>query len=260
MKIRFRLFLLLIGSANIAQATSLLADDPMLITAHPASLLDASNSFPTDTAAQYDLARKLLKSDSQKAFTLMKAAADQGYAEAFAGMGFFHGSGLVVEKDTAAAREWFQKGADRGSARAQLNLGMLLLDSATTANDKAAALKWVEAAASQQLPQAQNAMGEMLETGTGCEKNTTRAIEYYRQAAQRGFSPAASHLGKILDPATNPDPAQRVEAISWLMIAASCHDPASEEALANLPFKSHEQEMSEARKKAVALLAGLAGN
>ncbi len=277
------------------QAASLLAGDfETSATPAPATALSDATadqpldaSFPTKAAEQFELARKYLNGwevarDEKKAFLLMKAAADQGYAEAFGGLGYFYGSGLVVDKNDTLSEEWFRKGALQGCTKAELNLGMMLYQ-AGQPQQKTEALNWIEAAAAQNLPQAsyelgeialtdhqppekafvwfkesadlgyaeaQNKTGEMLEKGEGCQLNLTQAETYYRQAAEQGLAEAAAHLGKLLDPA-NPDPAKRVEALSWLLVASGKNEALAKDLLATVPYKENEESLELARQKAL---------
>jgi len=63
--------------------------------------------------------------NDQRAFDMMKAAADQGYAIAQHGLGFMYLEGECVEKDAAQAAQWFRKAADQGLAGSLTTLAMM---------------------------------------------------------------------------------------------------------------------------------------
>ena len=76
-----------------------------------------------DPDAQFELARLYLRGsegvrkNAARSMELMKAAADQGHAEAMGGVGYFYASGTAVPKDDAVALTWFRKGAEAGGAK-----------------------------------------------------------------------------------------------------------------------------------------------
>jgi len=60
-----------------------------------------------------------------RAFEMMKASAEQGYAIAQHGLGFMYLMGECVEKDGAEAAIWFRKAADQGLAGSLTTLAMM---------------------------------------------------------------------------------------------------------------------------------------
>ena len=192
---------------------SLLFGATLLIAAEsnvPATADSQPESSVNDAAAQYQLARAYLRGegvpkDPQKAFELMKAAAEQGHAEAIGGLGYFYSVGVAVAKDEKQAIEWFRKGAEKGSAKAQLNLGNLLLKGqGDTAADpetrRKEALQWIQKAADQNLPEAASTFGSMLYFGDhGIEKNHDLTAKYLKIAAQADIASAQNMLGFLYD-------------------------------------------------------------
>ena len=233
-------------------ATLIGADVPLL----------ESQSQEGNADAQFELARVYLrgsdgvKKNAARSLELMKAAADQGHAEAMGGVGYFYASGTAVPKDDAIALEWFLKGAKAGGAKAQLNLGKMLAEGKGTEKNEAEGRMWIKTAADQgqvdaafamgQIlyfgdigqevdykaaypylliaaeaghPDAQNIIGVMLENAKGVDTDTALAEQWYRKAAKQGHTKAQSNLGRILGPEV-VDRERRLESLTWLLVAS----------------------------------------
>ena len=239
--------------------------------ADPSTLspVSAASAEPQDADSKFQQARALLHGDGveknpQKAFDLMKAAAEQGHAEAMGGVGYFYSLGLVVAKDDRLAAEWFRKGADKGSAKAQFNLGKILL-----AGGAAEGIQWMKKAADQGLseaglaygsilyfgdhgvakdqekaapylkiaadagdPEAQNFYGTLCELGLGVPQDSNEARRWLHKAALQGFVKAQSNLGASLGPQVE-DGETRIEALAWLIIASGQGEVTAEKLLAD---------------------------
>ena len=63
--------------------------------------------------------------DEKQAFSLFKAAADQGISAAQLNVGRMYADGIGVKKDEALARKYFEKAASHGDNRASFNLAMM---------------------------------------------------------------------------------------------------------------------------------------
>jgi len=215
-----------------------------------------------DPEAQFELARMYLKGgdgirkNAARSLELMRAAADQGHAEAMGGVGYFYASGTAVPKDDALAVDWFRKGAEAGGAKAQLNFGKMLAEGKGTEKNESEGRKWIKAAADQgqvdaaltmgQIlyfgdfgeqvdpkaaypyllmaaeagqPDAQNLVAVMLENAKGVDADTALAEQWYRKAAKQGHAKAQSSLGRILGPEVQ-DRMRRLESLTWLLVAS----------------------------------------
>jgi TPR repeat protein len=247
---------------------------------------------PKDAGAEYELSKKYLKGKGvqqnlQKAFGLMKSAADQGYAEAMGGLGYFYASGIHVEKNESEAVTWFRKGAEAGDPKSQLNLGQMLAQGHGTAKDEKEGLLWITRSAEQNLPEAefalgavyyfgryglerdyekafpyllkaaeagnpdaQNMVGFMLEGGTpGIEPDLEKAEAWFRKAAENGNAKAQANLGALLNP-ENKDAAKRIEALTWLFVAESQAEATSAKVLEDALAKANADDVKEAKRKA----------
>jgi uncharacterized protein len=66
--------------------------------------------------------------DYAQAVNWYRQAADQGNADAQAGLGWMYCKGLGVTQDFAQAVHWSREAADRGNAYAEANLGTAYLN------------------------------------------------------------------------------------------------------------------------------------
>ena len=99
--------------------------------------------------------------DYETALRLWRPFADQGNAEAQAGLGwmYFHGQG--VAQDYAQAVFWYRKAADQGHVVAQANLGLMHEQGQGVAQDYAQAAAWYRKAADQGHADAQYNLGSV---------------------------------------------------------------------------------------------------
>ena len=240
--------------------------------------------------ARAHLSGKGAAKDAALAFDWMKKAAEQGHAEALGGVGYFYANGVAVEKDEAQAVEWFRKGAEHGGPRSQFNFGRMLLDGKGVTKDEQQGRAWMKKSADQGVTEAIFALGKMYHSGeSGAEKDPARAfpllrqaaeqnhldaqnmigvmlcdglgvtrdqaegLRWYRKAALEGHVKAQSNLGRMLGPTNRrpeKNPAERIEALSWLMVAAKQGDVMAVKLMEDALPSADEKELAEARKKA----------
>jgi TPR repeat protein len=223
-------------------------------------------------------------------------AAELGNIEAPGAIGYFYSAGLVVDKDEVKAAEWFQKGSDKGSAVAKFNLGRFHLDGKGGLSGSENGLALMEEAAAKGLPEAHTALAEiyflgldnpqhtpdytkaaphvkaaaangepavinmlgvMKQRGLGMETDLQGAEECFRQAAMKGDFKAQSNLGHLLDPESEKG-SRRIEAMAWIIIAASQGEPLATRKIAELEQTMPGKDFSAAREKADALQAKIA--
>lgn len=211
----------------------LLLGSPLAASAEPittvASEMHAAADHP-DAETHFQLARKLLagdgvSKDEKKAFDLMKAAADQGHADAIGGVGYFYSIGLVVPKDDMLAIEWFRKGAEKGSAKSQLNLGKMLLEGKAGAavdaeSSRVQGLQWIAKSADQGLSEAQLSYGKVLYFGDhGQPQDYKKAMIYLKPAAESGMAEAQNMLGSMYECGSGI-PIDETSALKWYRKAA----------------------------------------
>jgi len=241
-------------------------------------------------------ARALIGKDNREAFKLMQRAAQEGWADAEGGLGYFYAQGIEVPKDEAKAAEYFKRGAERGSARAQLNYSVLLLTGEGVAKDPPEAVKWLEKASAAGLPEArerlglallhgdiiegvgkdvqrakslletsaesglpasQNALGVIREEGLcGDGRDEQAAEDWFRRAAVQGDAKARANLGSLLFNTSRENRARRIEGIAWLLLAADAEDPTAKRSLDDNAAVIGADEKNEARRLAEKFSAG----
>lgn len=231
-----------------------------------------------------------------KALEHFQKAADLGSAEALGAIGYFYSVGLVVDKDEVKAAEWFQKGSGKGSAVAKFNLGRFHLDGKGGMSGSERGLALMEEAAAKGLPEAHavlaeiyffgldnaqhtrdyakaaphvkaaaangdaaaiNMLGVMKQSGLGMETDLQGAEECFREVAMKGDFKAQSNLGHLLDP-DSEERTRRIEAVAWIIIAASQGEPLATRKIAELEQTIQEKDYSAAREKADALQSKIA--
>jgi TPR repeat protein len=131
--------------------------------------------------------------DSAKAREWYEKAADIGHPAAMLSLGEIHDNGYGVAKDSAKAREWYEKAADIGHPAAMLRLALLYY----TSQDYAKARKWYEKAAEKGSAGAMTSLGLLYANGGGVAQDYAKAREWYEKAAEKGSGNAMSYLGAL---------------------------------------------------------------
>jgi hypothetical protein len=94
-------------------------------------------------AADFEVGRNAYdRGDYATALKEWKPLAEQGRAEAQAGLGVMYDLGDGVSQDYAAAARWYRLAAEQGDAKAQNNLGFLYEYGQGVARDQVKALMW----------------------------------------------------------------------------------------------------------------------
>ena len=158
--------------------------------------------------------------DYETALRLWRPLADQGNAEAQAGLGwmYFHGQG--VAQDYAQAVFWYREAADQGHVAAQANLGLMHEHGQGVAQDYAQAAAWYRKAADQGNADAQYDLGVAYEHGQGVPKDDAQAAAWLRKAADQGDAFAQENLGSMY--ATGHGVTQDyAQAHMWFSLSAS---------------------------------------
>lgn len=131
----------------------------------------------------------------------VRAAAENGDAEAAVQMGRMCEDGLEVEQDWVQAELWFRKAADNGSAEGKYQLGLLYEEGKGEGKgveqDLRKAAKWYKSAAEQGYADAEWKIGLCLRDGKGVEKNVIWAKLWLEKAARQGHEEARTALAKL---------------------------------------------------------------
>lgn len=160
---------------------------------HAEASLEAGGDM--NSHADYQLAKTYglgigVAQDETKAFELLRAEAEGGFANAQYSLGKAYRDGAGVEPDAKAAAEWFLAAAEQGYAKAQRNIGVRLLRGEGIERDELAGLSWLNIAARGGLATAESARGEFL---SGLSTAVTLAAE--QQA--RVWQPTITHKRAI---------------------------------------------------------------
>jgi uncharacterized protein len=87
--------------------------------------------------------------DYAEAVRWYRLAADQGNADAQAGLGYMYALGHGVPSDYVEAVRWFRLAADQGNAKAQAGLGLMYAEGMGVPEDLVLAYMWLNLAAAQ---------------------------------------------------------------------------------------------------------------
>lgn len=115
---------------------------------------------------------------------------------------------------------WIRAAAEQGLADAQALLGQLLLDGHGLPADPAAARLWFARAAAQQHAMAINMLGRCHELGWGGAVDTAQAAALYQQAAGLGLDWAMYNYANLLLRGDGV-PRDETEALGWYRKAAA---------------------------------------
>jgi TPR repeat protein len=176
----------------------------------PTKKPDQAQPALNDPEALFQQARAFLHGykvprDPAKSIELMRAAAEQGHADAIGGVGFFYINGITVEKNEKEAALWFRRGAEKGSAKSQFNLAKILLEEGKSTGEESAkkhneviseSLHWLKKSADQGFPDAALVYGSIFYFGEhGVDKDYEKAANYIKIAAEYGISEAQNTFG-----------------------------------------------------------------
>ena len=138
--------------------------------------------------------------DEKRGMMIMKQLADSGMAQAQ----YLYGFGLQLgryglEKDEAAAAEWFRKGMESGSNEALVRYADALSQGRGVPKDEVKGFEILKNAAQRDEPLAIIGYGRMLAQGRGTAKDEAEAFKQFKRAADLGsreaqFEVAAAYL------------------------------------------------------------------
>ena len=118
--------------------------------------------------------------ETHRAVILIRAAADQGYGRAQAGLGLLYENGFGVRRSYSQALKWFRLAADQGLAIAQNEIGVMYAKGRGVDQDLKEAAKWCRLAAEQGSEIARNNLELMkLMKHKTLAQLTTRAHNSY---------------------------------------------------------------------------------
>jgi len=160
-----------------------------------------------------------LVQDRNEAVAWFLKAAEKGYAPAQFSLGaaFWFGDGADI--DYADAMDWFRKAAEQGHADAQFNIGMQYMQPIGVERDYSKAITWFRKAAKQGHALAQFNLGGIYFEGRGVGQDDAEAAAWYRKAAELGDADAQYILGLMFENGRGVD-RDDAEALAWFRKAA----------------------------------------
>ncbi|MCB2106428.1 MAG: sel1 repeat family protein [Rhodobacteraceae bacterium] len=124
------------------------------------AILPAAPSWG-DARSDLDTAEKSFQAgDYANTLKLVRPLAEAGNAEAQRNLGVMYRTGRGVDKDIAAAIDWYRKSADQGFADAQFQLGVIYANGEGVEKDLDQARTWMTKAAAGGMLDAQRYLGE----------------------------------------------------------------------------------------------------
>ena len=139
--------------------------------------------------------------ESEEAASL-RAAAEQGDAEAQYKLGVAYANGEGVAQNDEEAVQWTRMAAEQGFAQAQHNLGAAYRYGLGVAQDYEEAVQWFLAAAEQGNASAQNNVGVMYADGRGVRQDYEEAYAWIGAAAAQGYSGTTETLQALREEMT----------------------------------------------------------
>jgi localization factor PodJL len=158
-----------------------------------------------DLTAQYELGlQRLAGGRAQDGVTLLRRAADRGFAMAQYRLGKLYERGEGVQADLVVARQWTERAAAAGNRRAMHDLGVYFARGEGAPLDEAAAFRWFRQAAELGVADSQYNLGVLYQQGRGVNASASEAMFWFLVAARQGDQDAgarATALEAQLSPA-----------------------------------------------------------
>ncbi|CAI3950761.1 tetratricopeptide repeat protein [Commensalibacter communis] len=135
---------------------------------------------------------------SQEEIDFVTQKANKGDAASQEVLGEIYQTGdYGVEKDSFAAKDWYEKAIQLGNVNAMNNLANMYSEGDGVPQDYAKAMELLKKADSLGSEYAAYNIASMYDSGEGVTKNTAKAIEWYEIATRKGNGSAFNNLGVI---------------------------------------------------------------
>lgn len=146
-----------------------------------------------DLTAQYELAlQRLATGRAQDGVTMLRRAADRGFAMAQYRLAKLYERGEGVQSDLAVARQWTERAAASGNRRAMHDLGVYFARGEGAPLDEAAAFRWFRQAAELGVADSQYNLGVLYQQGRGVNASASEAMFWFLVAARQGDQDAGA--------------------------------------------------------------------
>jgi localization factor PodJL len=172
-----------------------------------ASLEQAAQSG--DLTAQYELAlQRLAAGRTPEGVSLLRRAADRGFAMAQYRLAKLYERGEGVPTDLAIARQWTERAAAAGNRRAMHDLGVYFARGEGAPLDEAAAFRWFRQAAELGVADSQYNLGVLYQQGRGVNASASEALFWFLVAARQGDQDASARATSLEAQLAAPQAAQ----------------------------------------------------
>ena len=151
-----------------------------------------------DALTPEDIAVRLAAPAAERA-PFLRAAAEQGHAEAQLVYGQMLLDGAGVAPDAVAALGWFTRAAGQHHAMALNMVGRCYDQGLGTGVDKGRAAACFRVAAELGLSEAMYNYATLLALGDGVAENKPAALALFERAAARGYAKAINHVGSFAE-------------------------------------------------------------
>lgn len=146
-----------------------------------------------DLTAQYELAlQRLAAGRAAEGATLLRRAADRGFAMAQYRLAKLYERGEGVQADITVARQWTERAAAAGNRRAMHDLGVFFARGEGAPLDESAAFRWFRQAAELGVADSQYNLGVLYQQGRGVNASASEALFWFLVAARQGDQDAAA--------------------------------------------------------------------
>jgi localization factor PodJL len=143
--------------------------------------------------AQYELAlQRITAGRTQEGVTMLRRAADRGFAMAQYRLAKLYERGEGVQTDLAVARQWTERAAGAGNRRAMHDLGVYFARGEGAPLDEAAAFRWFRQAAELGVADSQYNLGILYQQGRGVNASASEALFWFLVAARQGDQDAGA--------------------------------------------------------------------
>lgn len=169
-----------------------------------------------DLTAQYELAlQRIGAGRASEGATLLRRAADRGFAMAQYRLAKLYERGEGVPTDLTVARQWTERAAASGNRRAMHDLGVFFARGEGAPLDESAAFRWFRQAAELGVADSQYNLGVLYQQGRGVNASASEALFWFLVAARQGDQDAgarATALEAQLTPAQAEQARARAQA------------------------------------------------
>ena len=215
---------------QMAETENLKARVTVVVTTRALSKLAANG----DSDAQFRLGYRCAFSKDkrprnlQRAFSMWKAAAEQGHVRARFYLGTCYDFGSGTRRNLKRAMFWYHQAALANHDVAQYNLALGYRDGLGVPRSQRMSVKWLRVSAAAGNPEAQNDLGYCLHEGLGVGRDRGHAFRWYLRAAKQGVLRAQFNVGLCYRDGDGVKASSR-RAREWLQRAARRgHAPARE--------------------------------